>query len=386
MSQSPPPDPKQDPARFDPWSGRGFGNIRWYAASTVIHVVLLIVLATVTLTVMRKVEEVRVKVLDEPASVDDWEGANSLEDIPGVLDVQAAPRRQARPGGPGPVVRNVRAPQMPQIGGVGPKLGRGPVIDAGTAPVSFGAGGGGIGGLGGGFGDYVGGLRKSGLDLVLVIDTTESMQFVIDEVKERATALVTALQRMVPTSRIGIVVYRDQGDEYVVKWVDLSFRTEKLRDFLANIKAAGGGDWEEAVLEGLDAAVHELSWRKKSKKIIILIGGSPPHPEDIDQVQEIVQKFRADGGSLSAIDVTHELHEQFDRFMWKSIHGNQPYQPSPMPEFYQQVAQTYGAIANDGGGELVLLENDKKLIRDVLVLTFGSRWKVEMAKYLKELS
>jgi len=34
---------------------------------------------------------------------------------------------------------------------------------------------------------------------------------------------------------------------------------------------------------------------------------------------------------------------------------------------------------------MVQLADDKKLIRDVLVLTFGSRWKVEMAKYVKEL-
>jgi len=385
MSESP-QDPSQDPARFDPWSGRRFANASWFAASTVIHVVLLFVLATVSLTVLRKVEQVRVKIVDEPETIDDWDGANSLQDIPGVLDVQAAPRRVARPGGPGPVVRNIRAPEMPKIGGFGPKLGRGPIIDASSAPLSFGSGAGGIGGLGGGFGDYVGGLRRSGLDLVLVIDTTESMQFVIDEVKQRAQALVTAIQRMVPTSRIGVVVYRDHGDEYVVKWVDLSFRTEKLRDFLANIKAAGGGDWEEAVLEGLDAAINEMSWRKKSKRIIILIGGSPPHPQDMNQVTDVVEKFHADGGSLSAIDVTHELHEQFDRFMWKSLHGSQPYEPSPLPAFYQQVAQTYGVIAKDGGGDLVLLENDKKLIRDVLMLTFGSRWKVEMAKYLNELS
>jgi hypothetical protein len=30
--------------------------------------------------------------------------------------------------------------------------------------------------------------------------------------------------RMVPTSRVGIVAYRDQGDEYVTKWTDLSFQ------------------------------------------------------------------------------------------------------------------------------------------------------------------
>ena len=46
----------------------------------------------------------------------------------------------------------------------------------------------------------------------------------------------------------------------------------------------------------------------------------------------------------------------------------------------------YGELAKDGGGELVQLDDDKTLIRDVLVLTFGSRWKVEMAKHLDELS
>jgi Mg-chelatase subunit ChlD len=124
--------------------------------------------------------------------------------------------------------------------------------------------------------DYVGGLRKVGLDVVLVIDTTESMQFVIDEVKSKLSQLVAALQRMVPTTRVGIVVYRDKGDDYVVKWTDLSFRTAKLQEFLSHIDARGGGDWEEAVKDGLDAAVNDLKWRKQAKRIIVLVW-PPPH-------------------------------------------------------------------------------------------------------------
>ena len=191
---------------------------------------------------------------------------------------------------------------------------------------------------------------------------------------------------MVPTSRIGIVVYRDQGDEYVVKWTDLSFRTDKLRSFLSNISAAGGGDWEEAVLEGVDAAINELSWRKKSKRIIILVGGSPPHPEDLEPLERMVRQFRASGGYLSAIDVTERLHLEFARSLWRSLHGSEPFKPSEKPAFYKQVTDTYGKLARDGGGELIQLAEQKKLIRDVLVLTFGSRWKIEMAKHLKELS
>jgi hypothetical protein len=191
---------------------------------------------------------------------------------------------------------------------------------------------------------------------------------------------------MVPTSRVGVVVYRDKGDDYVVKWTDLSFHTKKLQDFLAHIDAAGGGDWEEAVKEALETAVNDLKWRKQSKKIIILVGGSPPHPWDVDDVHKTVREFHNEGGYVSTIDVTKRQHEEFDRNLWRSLHGNERYQPSPMPEFYQQVARSFGEIAQDGGGELISLEQDKALIREVLALTFGSRWKIEMAKYLKELS
>lgn len=376
------PDTAPDPSQFDPWSGKHFGGARWFAASTLIHVGALVLLATISLTVMRTVDKIEVKIVDE-VGVEETYGAPSLQDLAGLLDVAPAPRRSAeRPRGP--VVRHMRAPAVPKIGGIGPKLGRGPKVDEVAPNLSLGSGA--VGGLGGSFGDYVGGLRKIGLDLVLVIDTTRSMQFALDEVKKRLTNLVTAIQRMVPTSRVGIVVYRDQGDEYVVKWSDLSFHTEKLRTFLSDITASGGGDWEEAVFDGLDTAVNELTWRKRSRKIIVLVGGSPPHPEDLQATRELVAAFRKEGGYLSAIDVTDRLHIQFNKALWRSLHGDEPFVPGEKPDFYQQVTGTYGDLAEQGGGELVQLADEKKLIRDVLVLTFGSRWKIEMAKYVKELS
>ena len=370
------------PPRFDPWSGNRYGGLRWLAFSTLFHVALLFVLATVTLTVIRKAEEIRVKVVDDTVGEEHLDGEPSLKDLAGVLKMEKTLPQRAAPSGP--VIQGVRAPEMPHIGGVGPKLGAGPTLDSISTNLSFGSGA--VGGLGGGFGDYVGGLRKVGLDVALVIDTTDSMQFVIDDVKAKLSQLVAAIQRMVPTSRIGIVVYRDKGDDYVVKWTDLSFRTDKLQDFLSHINADGGGDWEEAVKEGLDAAVHELKWRKDSKKIIILVGGSPPHVWDVDAVRDIVRDFHKQGGYISTIDVTKKQHDEFDRQLWKSLHGKDPYKPSPMPDFYAQVSQSFGEIAKSGGGELISLDADRALIRSVLELTFGSRWKVEMAKYLKEVS
>ena len=57
-----------------------------------------------------------------------------------------------------------------------------------------------------------------------------------------------------------------------------------------------------------------------------------------------------------------------------------------MPEFYKETARSFGDIAHQCGGELISLDENKVLVREVLELTFGSRWKIEMAKYLKELS
>jgi von Willebrand factor type A domain len=374
--------PPQTPPRFDPWSGNSYGGVRWLAFSTAFHVGLLLLFATITLTVLRKAEEIRVKVIDDTVGQEDLTGAPSLQDLAGALKMEKTVPQRAAPSGP--VIQGVRAPEMPHIGGVGPKLGAGPNIDTISTNLSFGSGS--VGSLGGGFGDYVGGLRKVGLDVALVIDTTDSMQFVIDDVKEKLSQLVGAIQRMVPTSRVGIVVYRDKGDDYVVKWSDLSFHTPKLQDFLSHISADGGGDWEEAVKEALETAVNELKWRKQSKKIIILVGGSPPHPWDVDAVHKIVKAFHRDGGFISTIDVTQRQHDEFDRNLWRSLHGKEPYKPSPLPDFYKEVARSFGQIAQEGGGELISLDENRALIREVLELTFGSRWKVEMAKYLKELS
>jgi len=375
------PEPEQPP-RVDPWSGTPPGNPGFFAASTLVHAGILVALATLSLTVVRQAEKIDVKIVETDLS--DLDGAPSLEDYAGLLDVTRAPRR-AVGRTRGPRIRNLRAPAMPKIGGVGPKLGRskrGAALSA--ANLSFGSGG--IGGLGGSFGDYVGGLRKVGLDLVLVIDTTESMQFVLDEVKERAAGLVESIQRMVPTSRVGIVAYRDEGDDYVTRWTDLSFRTEKLLGFLSQLSASGGGDWEEAVLEAIETAIADLSWRDKSKKILILIGGSPPHPGEVDELMSTVSAFAERGGSISAIDVTDGLHLRFSKWMWESLYGDKPFEPSAKPEHYQVVEETYRELTANGSGELVQLEDEKELIRDVLVLTFGARWKVEMAKYVDELS
>ena len=228
---------------------------------------------------------------------------------------------------------------------------------------------------------------RLGLDVALVVDATDSMQFVADSLKSRLLKLIATLQKMVPTTRIGIIAYRDKGEEYVTKWVDLSFSTSKLQDFVSNLKAGGGGDWPEAVYEGMEAAVNDLKWRKNSKRVIVVLAGSPPHPDSIGSVLQLAQNFHAQGGVVSVVDLAEKMHEDFERAIYRSSGGliADDFKPTPLPAFYQEFRSTMSSVAKAGGGDFLPLTEEKALMRQIIVVAFGSRWQVELAKYLRDL-
>src|SRR5262249_3011069 len=159
------------------------------------------------------------------------------------------------------------------------------------------------------FGKYVGNLRRVGLDVALVIDSTGSMQMVIDDLKRRLDDLVSTMQRLVPTARIGAVPFRARdaatpataprkSEDFLGKWSDLTFKGGKVQAFLDGLVAEGGGDWEEAVKDGFEAAMTQLTWRPEAKKVIILVGSSPPHDKDLPALRQLVSQWEAAGGGV----------------------------------------------------------------------------------------
>jgi hypothetical protein len=221
-------------------------------------------------------------------------------------------------------------------------------------------------GFQGTFNDYISLLRRVGLDVVFVLDATGSMQWIIEETKAKMTQLIKVIKRLVPIARVGIVAYRDREEEFVTKKHPLTINVKKLQYFLDSIEAKGGADPEEAVEEGLKVAIKDMKWRKNSKKIIILVGDAPPHKDDLPKALELVRRFRERGGFVSTIDTTHEANDQnFSRFNEKYI----------MQEFI--------SIAQAGHGEATSLAKEKKIIKQLIVLTFGSRWKEKLHEYMR---
>ena len=213
------------------------------------------------------------------------------------------------------------------------------------------------GGGGGSWDGMIGQLRRSGLDIVICFDSTGSMSGEIAQVKKQIQRIGQTLTTLVPKARISICTYRDSGDEYVTKGLPLTGSIQDVSDYLDRISAGGGGDHPEAVDEGLYWSVSQNNFRPSARKVILIFGDAPPHPEKLKRALEIAGDFRGKNkGIVSTI----------------TCQSN-----TPMPEFYE--------IAAAGGGEAFLTTDQRQIMSQLMVLVFGSRHRDKVLEAFKLL-
>ncbi len=132
-----------------------------------------------------------------------------------------------------------------------------------------------------GVGDQVSSNQQPVVDVVFVLDTTGSMSGLIETAKEKIWSIATTMASAQPTPkiRIGLVGYRDHGDAYVTKVVDLSEDLDSVYANLMDFQAGGGGDTPESVNKALFDAVHNMSWNDHDQayQVVFLVGDAPPH-------------------------------------------------------------------------------------------------------------
>ena len=119
------------------------------------------------------------------------------------------------------------------------------------------------------------------VDVVFVLDTTGSMSGLIQTAKDKIWSIATTMASAQPTPeiRIGLVAYRDRGDQYVTKVVDLSDDLDSVYATLMDFEAGGGGDSPESVNKALYDAVNRMSWSEgeQAYQVVFLVGDAPPH-------------------------------------------------------------------------------------------------------------
>jgi len=127
------------------------------------------------------------------------------------------------------------------------------------------------------------------VEVVFCLDTTGSMGGLIDAAKKKIWAISNQIAggRPTPHVKIGLVAYRDRGDEYITKVIDLTDDLDAIHGHLMSFKAAGGGDFPESVNQALHESVTKISWSKNKKtlKMIFLVGDAPPHMDYKDDVK-----------------------------------------------------------------------------------------------------
>ncbi len=151
----------------------------------------------------------------------------------------------------------------------------------------------------GGFRKAVEELRRSGLEIVFVFDSTGSMTRAIADTKATITEMLDVLRALVPDARIGLVTYRDRGhrEDYTVRSVPLGMDPWQAANFVQMVTAEGGGDRPEAVRDGIEAAFGQ-PWQPRAKRVVVLAGDAPPHAADFDPLLQRIKAFAKDGRSF----------------------------------------------------------------------------------------
>ncbi len=126
------------------------------------------------------------------------------------------------------------------------------------------------------------------IEVAFVLDTTGSMSGLIEGAKAKIWSIASQLAQgqPAPEIRVGLLGYRDRGDDFVTRRFDLSDDLDTVYGHLAAFEAGGGGDTPESVNQALHEAVTGMGWSEGPGvyRVIFLVGDAPPHMDYPDDV------------------------------------------------------------------------------------------------------
>jgi hypothetical protein len=183
------------------------------------------------------------------------------------------------------------------------------------------------------------------VEVAFVLDTTGSMGPLIEGAKRKIWSIATAIVDANPAAeiRMGLVAYRDIGDEYVTKTFNLTTDIQDLYANLLELKARGGGDWPESVNEALEVGVTKLSWTQGGEicRIMFLVGDAPPHMDYAqDKKYPEVIRMAMDRGII--VNAVQAGGARDTERVWREIaqRGNGRYIPIPQDGGHLVIIET----------------------------------------------
>jgi hypothetical protein len=163
------------------------------------------------------------------------------------------------------------------------------------------------------------------LDFMLVMDATGSMGDEMNYLTTEFKDIINSVKSQFPTTsiRFGLTVYRDIGDDYVVKSFDFTESVETMQSQLAAQSADGGGDYPEAMEQALER-VNQSQWRTgNTLRLVFLVADAPPHTDKLEAALAQAKIARSQGlrfYPLAASGVADEA-EYIMRLAAATTHG-----------------------------------------------------------------
>ena len=125
------------------------------------------------------------------------------------------------------------------------------------------------------------------LEVCFLCDCTGSMGCFIQKAKQTIYKMIVDLKEMNKKAkiRISFVAYLDHSDQWITDTMRFTESQQNINRFIDELYAQGGGDYPEAVIDGLFAARH-LDWNPTAAKILIHILDAPPHGTEFHSMSD----------------------------------------------------------------------------------------------------
>ena len=172
------------------------------------------------------------------------------------------------------------------------------------------------------------------LDLLFIMDITESMQDLLDETRDSIKYILDKIKRDSPgiDVRFAYEGYRDFADlKEGQKYYTIDFETDLdlFKSKLDEIKAIGGGDDAEDVAGGLNAGLN-MNWRSNARYAILIADapghGNQYHDAEVQDdygngdpnglvLEELMEKYVDNNINLCLTKIDEYTDIMFDRMM-----------------------------------------------------------------------
>jgi hypothetical protein len=160
------------------------------------------------------------------------------------------------------------------------------------------------------------------IDVAILLDTSGSMEHLIDAARVKLWDIVNdlALADPTPRLRVGLVTFGHQDNPHKAGWVkvetDLTEDLDLVSELLFSLTADGGAEYVGRVLQ---TALQDLSWTEdpSTLKLVFLAGNEPADQDKEVSFRDMAQEAYERGIEVNAIFCGNATDEQ--AATWKEV-------------------------------------------------------------------